>query len=81
MEGIIFTILSIICIVGIISEIIPLGVIFVLSLIATLYCLVTFFNNKLSKFGKYILVCNVVCLAYTVCNLFFSIDIKTILGL
>lgn len=81
MEGIIFTILSIVCIVGIISEIIPLGVIFVLSLIATLYCLVTFFNNKLSKLGKYILVCNVVCLAYTVCNLFFSIDIKAILGL
>ena len=80
-EGIIFIILSIVCIVGIISESIPLGVILILSLIATIYCIATLFNDKLSKFGKYIFVCNVICLAYTVCNLFFSIDVKAILGL
>ena len=81
MEVIIFIIQLIVCIVGIISESIPLGVIFILSLIATIYCIATLFNDKLSKFGKYIFVCNVICLAYTVCNLFFSIDVKAILGI
>lgn len=81
MEGIVFIILSIVCIVGIISESIPLGVIFILSLIATIYCIATLFSDKLSKLGKIILVCNVVCLTYTVCNLFFNIDVKAILGL
>lgn len=81
MEGIIFIILSIVCIVGIISESIPLGAIFIFSLIATLYCLVTLFNDKLSKLGVCILVCNIICLIYAICNLFLGIDIKTILGL
>ena len=80
-EGIIFIISSIVCIVGIISESIPLGVILILSLIATIYCLATLFSDKLSKLGKIILVCNVVCLTYTVCNLFFGIDVKAILGI
>ena len=81
MEVIIFIIQLIVCIVGIISESIPLGVILILSLIATIYCLATLFSDKLSKLGKIILVCNVVCLTYTVCNLFFSIDVKAILGI
>ena len=80
-EGIIFIISSIVCIVGIISESITLGVIFILSLIATIYCITTLFSDKLSKLGKIIFVCNVICLVYTVCNLFFSIDVKAILGI
>lgn len=79
--GAIALILLIVCLIGIITEKIALGIVFVISVIMSLYCLITLINSKLTKFGVFIFVCNLCYLIYTICVLFFNIDVIAILGI
>lgn len=73
----------IICVYGLITGEVSLGIIFLTSLAVFLYNLFTFFNKstKLTNIGIGVTVVSVILLAYTICYLFLNIDVKTILGL
>lgn len=76
-----FGIISILCIIGVTTATIPLGVCFILSLAITLYgifCLIQ--KDKLTNFALWLLVACVIILLYTASILFFSFDIKEILN-
>ena len=68
---------------GVITEAVPLGIIFIISLAVFLYGLISFFNKgtKLTELGIGLTVVSLLLLAYTVCYLFLNIDVKVMLGL
>ena len=68
---------------GVITEAVPLGIIFIISLAVFLYGLISFFNKgtKLTELGIGLTVISLLLLAYTVCYLFLNIDVKVMLGL
>lgn len=73
----------IIGIYGLITEAIPLGIIFVISLAVFLYALFSLLNKgmRLTELGIGVMVISLLLLAYTICYLFLGIDVKTALGL
>lgn len=77
----ILEILAICCIVGLLTNKIALNIIFVMSLLITLYGIVSLLQkDKLTDVGIMVMVIGVISLVYTICELFLGINIKTILG-
>ena len=68
---------------GVITEAVPLGIIFVISLSVFLYVLFSLLNKgmRLTELGIGIMVISLLLLIYTVCYLFLGIDVKSMLGL
>lgn len=68
---------------GVITETVPLGIVFVISLAVFLYALFSLLNKgmRLTELGIGVMVISLLLLAYTVCNLFLGIDVKATLGL
>ena len=68
---------------GVITEVIPFGIIFIISLAVFLYVLITGLNRgmRLTELGIVILIISLLLLTYTGCYLFLDIDVKSILGL
>lgn len=68
---------------GVITEAVPLGIIFVISLAVFLYALFSLLNKcmRLTELGIGIMVISLLLLIYTVCYLFLGIDVKAVLGL
>ena len=68
---------------GVITETIPLGIIFVIALAVFLYTLFSLLNKgmRLTELGIGIFVVSLLLLMYTVCYLFLGIDVKATLGL
>lgn len=81
MIGLILTLTTLICGVGVWFDGVPIGVIFVLSLIGFLYCLITMVGFKLSEMGTVIIICNGILLAYAAFYIFAGIDLFVKLGL
>lgn len=73
----------IVCIYGVITEAVPLGVIFIISLAVFLYVLFSLLNKgmRLTELGIGIMVISLLLLVYMVCYLFLKIDVKASLGL
>ena len=73
----------IICIYGVITEAVQLGIVFVISLAVFLYTLFSLLNKgmRLTELGIGVMVISLLLLVYTICYLFLGIDIKTALGL
>ncbi len=73
----------IIGIYGVITETIPLGIIFIISLAVFLYALFSLLNKgmRLTELGIGVMVISLLLLVYTICYLFLGIDVKTTLGL
>lgn len=82
-----FTWLSIIGMIvgiyGVVTEAVPLGIIFVISLAVFLYALFSLLNKgmRLTELGIGVMVISLLLLIYTVCYLFLGIDVKAVLGL
>ena len=82
-----FTWLSIIgvivCIYGVITESVQLGIVFVISLSVFLYTLFSLLNKgmRLTELGIGVMVISLLLLVYTICYLFLGIDVKASLGL
>ena len=82
-----FSLLSIIgiaiAIYGVITEAIPLGIIFIISLAVFLYVLSSLLNRgmRLTELGIVMFVVSLLLLMYTVCYLFLDINVKAMLGL
>lgn len=72
---------TIICIGGIWFGEVPIGIIFVLSLIGFLYCLITLVTYKLNELGMLTIIGNSISLAYSVFYVFMGIDLLIKLGL
>lgn len=68
---------------GVITEAVPLGIIFVISLAMFLYALFSLVNKgmRLTELGIGIMVISLLLLMYTVCYLFLGIDVRATLGL
>jgi hypothetical protein len=68
---------------GVVTEAVPLGIIFVISLAVFLYALFSLLNKgmRLTELGIGIMVVSLLLLVYTVCYLFLRIDVKAMLGL
>ena len=78
----IISIYTLCCLIGITTGSMPLGVIFVMSLIICLYCLLLQLQgDKLIELGLFVFVVGIVSLMYTSAFLFFGIDVKYVLGL
>ena len=73
----------IVCIYGVITEAVPLGIIFVISLAVFLYALFSLLNKgmRLTELGIGIMVISLLLLVYTICYLFLGIDVKAVLEL
>lgn len=82
-----FSLLSIIgiaiAIYGVITEAIPLGIIFIISLAVFLYVLFSLLNKgmRLTELGIVMFVVSLLLLMYAACYLFLDIDVKALLGL
>ena len=81
MIGLILTLTTLICGVGAWFGGVPIGVIFVLSLIGFLYCFITMVGFKLSEIGTVIIICDGILLAYATFYIFAGIDLFVKLGL
>lgn len=68
---------------GVITEAVPLGIIFIISLAVFLYVLFSLLNRdmRLTELGIGIMVVSLLLLVYTVCYLFLGIDVKAMLRL
>lgn len=68
---------------GVITEVVPLGIIFIISLTVFLYALFSLLNKgmRLTELGIGIMVVSLLLLVYTVCYLFLRIDVNAMLGL
>lgn len=68
---------------GVITEAVPLGIIFVISLAVFLYALFSLLNKgmRLTELGIGVMVISLLLLAYTISYLFLGIDVKATLGL
>ena len=73
----------IVCIYGVITEAVQLGIVFVISLAVFLYALFSLLNKgmRLTELGIGVMVISLLLLVYTICYLFLGIDIKAALGL
>lgn len=73
----------IVCVYGVITESVSLGIIFIISLAVFLYALFSLFNKgmSLTELGIGIMVISLLLLVYTVCYLFLNINVRTVLGL
>ena len=73
----------IVCIYGVITEAVQLGIVFVISLAVFLYSLFSLLNKgmRLTELGIGVMVISLLLLVYTICYLFLGIDIKAALGL
>lgn len=70
------------CVIGILTEEISLGLVFILSLGCVLYTALLLIQKKrLSQIGMLAVVLCLLSLAYAVCVLFLHIDLRTILNL
>lgn len=75
-------ILSICCILGIITGNITLGIVFIMALVITIWAILSLIQkDKFTNLGLIIVTVGLISLIYTICGLFFNIDIKTILEL
>lgn len=72
----------VVCIYGVITEAVSLGIVFVISLAVFLYALFSLLNKgmRLTELGIGIMVISLLLLVYTVCYLFLGIDAKAVLG-
>ena len=60
----------------------PIFALLFISGFFTLYCFVTLLNkndNGLSDFGKFVFVIAILGLVYSICELFFNIDLKSMI--
>lgn len=74
-------VLDVCCIIGILTEKIATGIVFTMSLFINLYGLfIPLRKQRLTGMGTIIVIVGIMSLAYTVCELFFNMDVKTILG-
>lgn len=74
-------VLAVCCIIGILTEKIAIGIVFVMSLFISLYgVFIPLRKQRLTGIGAIIVIVGIMSLAYTVCELFFNMDVKTILG-
>ena len=73
----------IVCIYGVITETVQLGIIFVISLAVFLYALFSLLNKgmRLTELGIGAMVISLLLLVYTICYLFLGIDVKSALKL
>ena len=73
----------IVCIYGVITETVQLGIIFVISLAVFLYALFSLLNKgmRLTELGIGAMVISLLLLVYTICYLFLGIDVKSTLKL
>ena len=73
----------IVCIYGVITESVQLGIIFVISLAVFLYALFSLLNKGmiLTELAIGVMIISLLLLVYTICYLFLGIDIKAVLGL
>lgn len=73
----------IVCIYGVITEAVQLGIIFVISLAVLLYALFSLLNKgmRLTELGIGVMIISLLLLVYTICYLFLGIDVKVALGL
>ena len=73
----------IVCIYGVITESVQLGIVFVISLAVFLYTLFSLLNKgmRLTELGIGVMVISLLLLVYTICYLFLGIDVKASLGL
>ena len=73
----------IVCIYGVITEAVQLGIIFVISLAVFLYTLFSLLNKgmRLTELGIGVMVISLLLLVYTICYLFLGIDVKAALEL
>ena len=74
-------ILAVCSVVGIITEKIALGIVFVMSLFITLYGLfIPLQKHRITGLGSVIIIVGIMCLAYAICELFLGMDLKAVLG-
>lgn len=74
-------VLAVCCIVGIITSKIALGIVFIMALAITIWAALSLIQkDKFTNLGLIIVVIGLLSLVYTICELFFNIDLKTILG-
>ena len=73
----------IVCMYGVITEAVQLGIIFIISLAVFLYALFSLLNKgmRLTELGIGVMIISLLLLVYTICYLFLGIDIKAVLGL
>ena len=73
----------IVCIYGVTTEAVQLGIIFVISLAVFLYTLFSLLNKgmRLTELGIGVMVISLLLLVYTICYLFLGIDVKAVLKL
>ena len=73
----------IVCIYGVITEAVQLGIVFVISLAVFLYALFSLLNKgmRLTELGIGVMVISLLLLVYTICYLFLGIDVKAALEL
>lgn len=65
---------------GVITGKIALGIVFIISLVETLYFLLMPFRRRyLTSLGALLFIGSLLLLAYCICVLFLNIDVKTIL--
>lgn len=72
---------TLICVGGIWFGEVPIGIVFVLSLIGFLYCLITLVTYKLNQLGMITMIGNSISLAYSTFYIFMGIDLLIKLGL
>ena len=66
---------------GILTEKIALGIVFTMSLFITLYGMFALLQKRmLTDMGRIIVIVGIMCLAYTICEIFFGMDLKSALG-
>ena len=76
----IMAILAILCVSGILLECFPLGIIFIISLVIVIWAAISVIQkDKLNQTGIIVAIVGILALAYTVCELFLHIDLRTIL--
>ena len=74
--------LGLCCICGVFYDIMPLGIIFVISLVMVIYTVLSLIQkNKLDAERMFVAITGLLLLAYTVCVLFLHIDVLSVLGL
>ena len=82
MMNYIIVLLAVMCCAGIFSEEIGLGLVFVFALFIVVWTIVNFIKkNDVSEAGLVAFVVGLLSLAYSVCVLFFNIDLMSMLQL
>lgn len=80
--GVVLDTLAVCCLIGIFMGNIPLGLVFIMSLAIVLWGILSLIQkNRFTQIGTIVLIIGLLSLAYTVCILFFNIDLKTILNI